>query len=207
MISGPTPPSAPLPANPSSPESRKTGSKPQALHDQEAENQMIMIKRTYNFAGKVHTEQKLVPRDSAEARLYLLSVPGANAPPADASTSTLLEGSKPLRPRPKARRSIFEPVTDYTTNPLNRRTDLYFGEAAIARLNLDKRADKARKLNTVEKSKMDWAGFVDKEGIREELEGADKAKKGMLGQAEFLARVEEKREEEARRARLKTLNG
>ena len=29
---------------------------------------MVRIKRKYNFAGKVHTEEKLVPRDSAEAK-------------------------------------------------------------------------------------------------------------------------------------------
>lgn len=68
------------------------------------------------------------------------------------------------------------------------------------------RVDKGRKLNTVEKSKMDWAGFVDKSGIREELEVAEKAKGSYMHQKEFLERVEGKREEEARRARLKGLS-
>ena len=63
----------------------------------------------------------------------------------------------------------------------------------------------AKKLNTVEKSKMDWAGFVDKEGIKDELETAGKAKGAYLDQREFLARVEGKREEDARRARMKAL--
>ena len=45
------------------------------------ESNMIKIKRTYNFAGKVHTEEKLVARDSAEAKLYLASL-GDDAVPA-----------------------------------------------------------------------------------------------------------------------------
>src|SRR3954468_15938260 len=39
----------------------------------ETPDSMIMIQRTYNFAGKVYTEQKLVHRDSAEAKLYFAS--------------------------------------------------------------------------------------------------------------------------------------
>lgn len=59
----------------------------------------------------------------------------------------------------------------------------------------------AKKLNTVEKSAMDWAGFVDKEGIKDELDAAGKSKGAYRARQEFLARVEQKKEEEARRAR------
>jgi len=59
----------------------------------------------------------------------------------------------------------------------------------------------AKKLNTVEKSAMDWAGFVDKEGIADELDAAGKAKGAYKARQEFLARVEYKKDEEARRAR------
>lgn len=52
----------------------------------------------------------------------------------------------------------------------------------------------APKLNTIEKSKMDWAGYVDREGIKEELDGAGKAKEGYLGRMDFLGRVDEMRE-------------
>ena len=38
------------------------------------------------------------------------------------------------------------------------------------RLELREQQAKAKKLNVVEKSRMDWAGFVDKEGIKDELE-------------------------------------
>lgn len=35
---------------------------------------------------------------------------------------------------------------------------------------------KVKKLNIVEKSRMDWVGFVDKEGIKDELELVGKSK-------------------------------
>ena len=56
--------------------------------------------------------------------------------------------------------------------------------------------DKGPKLNTIEKSKMDWAGYVDQAGIKDELDGAEKAKEGYLGKMDFLGRVGAKREDE-----------
>lgn len=147
----------------------------------------VTIQRTYNFAGKVHTETKVVLRDSAEARLYLASNPSSTA----ATTSS----SPPRRPTKLARRSMFEPVIDLGPP----RPDLKLGVGMIRERLVAQQEEKGRKLNTVEKSKMDWAGFVDKEGIREELEVAEKGKGSYLQRKEFLERVEGKREE-ARRA-------
>ncbi|KAL5354530.1 swr complex subunit [Pseudogymnoascus australis] len=148
----------------------------------------VTIQRTYNFAGKVHTETKVVPRDSAEARLYLASNPTTAT---DAPTST----SPPRRPTKLARRSMFEPVIDLGPP----RSDLKLGVGMIRERLVAQQEEKGKKLNTVEKSKMDWAGFVDKEGIREELEVAEKGKGSYLHRKDFLERVEGKREE-ARRA-------
>lgn len=61
----------------------------------------------------------------------------------------------------------------------------------------------AKKLNTVEKSKLDWEGEVERRGMREELERAEKSGGSYLGRREFLERVEGKGEEGARVARLK----
>ncbi|CAI4211784.1 unnamed protein product [Parascedosporium putredinis] len=149
---------------------------------------MIRIKRKYNFAGKVHTEEKLVPRDSAEAKLYLASQGGDTLPEDDTSA-----GPSKRAPR-KAFRSAFEPVLE----PLQRRGDLNLGMAA----RLEARESGAKKLNTVEKSRMDWAGFVDKEGIKDDLELAGKSKGSYAERQDFLARSEARREEEARRARV-----
>ncbi|CAG8970723.1 hypothetical protein HYALB_00001505, partial [Hymenoscyphus albidus] len=147
---------------------------------------MILIKRSYHFAGKLHHEQKLVPKSSAEARLFLASQP------VDSPTPT--PTSPPKRAPKKARRSIFEPQVD-----LPIRTDLNLGvrkeEERVESMG------KEKKLNTVEKSAMDWAGFVDKEGIGEELDKAGKSRGAYRERQEFLARVEGKKEEEARRAR------
>jgi hypothetical protein len=145
---------------------------------------MIRIKRTYNFAGRVHTEEKLVPRDSAEAKLYLASQ-GQDVP---------AEGPEKRVTR-KAFRSAFEPQMEL----LPHRSDLNLGMAA--RIKAGKEAQ-AKKLNVVEKSRMDWAGYVDKEGIKDELELAGKSKDSYMAREDFLAKSEALREEDSRRARL-----
>ncbi|KAL8684141.1 MAG: hypothetical protein Q9224_006578, partial [Gallowayella concinna] len=112
----------------------------------------IAIKRTYVFAGETITEEKIVPKSSAEARLYLQS---QAAPPSPISPV----GGKPLR-RPKKRPSMFEP------NP----------EGIVK--GIAPTPSKGPKLNVVEKSKLDWASHVDKEGLKDELDVAEKAKDG-----------------------------
>ena len=161
-------------------EQKDTGDQP----PKDADTDMIQIKRTYNFAGKVHTEEKLVARDSAEAKLYLESE-GAKG----------LDASPPKRATRKAFRSAFEPITDSSA----KRTDLNLGLAA--RLMASKEAE-AKKLNTVEKSRMDWAGYVDKAGIKDELKLAGKSKHSYAARQDFLARSEAIRNEESRRARM-----
>ena len=50
---------------------------------------------------------------------------------------------------------------------------------------------------------MDWTGFVDKEGIADELDTHGKTKEAYLGRMQFLAGVEARREEERRNAKIK----
>lgn len=145
---------------------------------------MIRIKRTYNFAGQVHTEEKVVHRDSAEAKLYLASQ-GQNEPAEEPAK----------RVTRKAFRSAFEPLTD----PLPQRADLNLGMAARLKAGRDAQA---KKLTTVEKSRMDWAGYVDKEGIKDELELAGKSKDSYMAREDFLAKSEARREEDTRKARM-----
>jgi hypothetical protein len=154
-----------------------------------ASEDTVKIKRTYNFAGKVHTEEKVVARDSAEARLYLLSL--------DENADPSAKDQAPRKILRKAFRSVFEPIIDQSPQ----RADLQLGLAA----RLDARAaskGEAKKLNTVEKSRMDWAGYVDKEGIKDELKLAGKSKDSYAERQQFLARSEAKRDDEARRLRL-----
>lgn len=55
----------------------------------------------------------------------------------------------------------------------------------------------------MEKSKLDWEAEVERQGMREELEQAERSGKNYLGRREFLERVEGKGEEDARLQRLK----
>lgn len=167
---------------------------PSTLND--GPDSMIMIKRTYNFAGRVHTEQKLVARNSAEAKLFLAS----NPPPSTATVTepTTSPFTKPKRPLKKARRSVF----DTMVIDVPARTDLFFGERREAETKLvGGPGEKVKSFNTVEKSAMDWAGFVDKEGIADELDAAGKSKGAYRARQEFLARAELRVEEDSRRAR------
>ena len=60
---------------------------------------------------------------------------------------------------------------------------------------------RAVKLNVVDKSKLDWAELVDREGTRAELDKAARAKEGYHGRQEFLDRVEQNKEEELKKIR------
>lgn len=132
--------------------------------------EMILIKRTYEFAGETVAEEKQVPKSSAEARLYLAAVAAQQSP-----TPSTPNKKPPLR-RPKKRTSMFEPPP---------------GDSPLSTPGAK---GKGTKLNTIEKSKLDWAGYVDKEGIKDELEGAGKAKDGYLGRMDFLDKMSAKRE-------------
>lgn len=147
--------------------------------------EMISIKRTYVFAGETITEEKVVPKSSAEAHLHLQS---QSTPPKPTTTPS----GKPLR-RPLKRRSRFDPPPESETTKT---------AGSLPPSGLGSK-DKGRKLNTVEKSKMDWAGYVDKTGIKEELTVAEKAKDGYLGKMDFLGRVDAKRNDEILNSRKK----
>ncbi|KAL2220587.1 Swr1p complex component [Thermoascus aurantiacus ATCC 26904] len=186
-------------------EAEQQGQKPQqpVLPGEE----MIKIKRTYKFAGEVITEEKLVPKDSAEAKLYLSSneanvetVTTTNADDPEAK-----DKSTPKLRRPLRRISRFDPnPAGFIKRSWEKQPT---GDAAAANNNNNNTDTPAKgpKLNTVEKSRLDWAAYVDQEGLKEELEVHSKAKEGYLGRMDFLSRVEAKREEERRNARLKAM--
>lgn len=151
----------------------------------------ITIKRTYKFAGEIITEEKVVPKESAEAKLYLSSIEAKKA--AELSDKPELKNTN-LR-RPLRRYSRFDP------NPpeLIKKSWEKQGVLAAGAEQL-----KGPKLNTVTKSRLDWAAYVDQEGIKDELDVHSKAKEGYLNRMEFLDRVDAKREDEKRNARMRT---
>jgi hypothetical protein len=146
-----------------------------------ADEELITISRTYAFAGVKTAEVKRVPKSSAEAQLWL-SQQGSKG--AAASIPGIDPSQPPLR-RPLKRRSMFDDDPSM------------IGATAISK----KAEAKAGKLTTVEKSKLDWAGYVDKEGIADELGEQKKGKTGYLNRMDFLGRVENRKEEERRAAK------
>ncbi|KAL1650707.1 swr complex subunit [Diplodia intermedia] len=217
--------------------------------------EMIMIKRTYDFAGDRITEERQVPKSSAEAKLYLAQqqekqekqekqqasgrqTAESSATP-DLDGKDAVEGEEVQEPaRPGVRRPLHRP-SRFESNPTaevkglppekqltwarrrvlldpNAATSLHASAtpnatadaqaANVAAIAAKKGRDKAQKLNTVDKSRLDWAGYVDKEGIADELDEYGRAKEGYLGRMDFLSRVDERREEERRAAKaaLKT---
>jgi len=156
----------------------------------------VIIKRNYVFAGKTITDERTVLADSEEARLYFShkkEAPPIKGPakfPVSGRTAPQLENSasnptpRPLR-RPMKRRSILA-----ADGP----DDAILAAVATAAATA---AAKAPKLNTLEKSKLDWAAQVDRDGLSEELSEARKAKGTYLGRLDFLGRMDAKREEEA----------
>ncbi|KAL1613707.1 swr complex subunit [Diplodia seriata] len=219
---------------------------------EEIEEEMITIKRTYDFAGDRITEERQVPKSSAEAKLYLAQQQekqekqqASGRQTADSSATPdfdgkdAVEGEEVQEPAgPGARRPLHRP-SRFESNPTAevkglppekqltwaRRRVLLDPNAAtslptsatpnatadaqaanVAAIAAKKGRDKAQKLNTVDKSRLDWAGYVDKEGIADELDEYGRAKEGYLGRMDFLSRVDERREEERRAAKaaLKT---
>ena len=166
-------------------------------------DEMVKIRRTYKFAGDVTTEEKFVPKDSAEAKLFLTdgkdgatieTVAAEDVGDNSGNAKAILKLRRPLR-----RISRFDP------NP-----------AAFAKKNWEKQpviaagagaaeGVKGPKINTVEKSRLDWAAYVDQAGIKDELRVHSKAKEGYLSRMDFLDRVDAKREEERRTVRLRGL--
>ncbi|KAJ5581544.1 hypothetical protein N7535_000164 [Penicillium sp. DV-2018c] len=156
-------------------------------HDAHAE-QMTKIKRTYKFAGEWITEEKVVPKHSAEAKAFLSSGENVELTEEEAAAAkAALDRRRPLR-----KISRFDP------NPTGAIKKSWEKQVVA-----DDKDARGPKINTVEKSRLDWASYVDKAGIEDELRSHSKAKEGYIGRMDFLGRMEDKREQERRAARLK----
>ncbi|PYI07176.1 BCNT-domain-containing protein [Aspergillus sclerotiicarbonarius CBS 121057] len=168
-----------------------------AVSAQEPQNnteEMVKIKRTYKFAGEMITEEKLVPKDSAEAKLFLAGEQDAetvSAPDADHAKEAI-----------KLRRPLRQP-SRFDPNPTGVIKKSW--EKAPVTEAAGQENARGPKINTVEKSRLDWAAYVDQAGIKDELNVHSKAKEGFLGRMDFLDRVGANIEEERRNARLKGL--
>ncbi|KAF5866089.1 swr complex subunit [Aspergillus alliaceus] len=158
--------------------------------------EMVKIKRTYKFAGEKITEEKIVPKDSAEAKLYMANETDVETITAAQNVTDPKETLKKLR-RPLRKVSRFDPnPTGFIKKSWERQPTAESTGEENAR---------GPKINTVEKSRLDWAAYVDQTGIKDELRTHSKAKEGFLGRMDFLDRVGAKEEEERRNVRLKGL--
>lgn len=141
----------------------------------------IQIVTTYTFAGRLVRESKLVATDSAEARAYLNS------------TSGLMGGNDENNDHKSSVTVIRRVQGTDEERPLR---------IKLKRLSLiDKflTRDKKNKLTTLEKSRLDWASFVDKKRIKDDL--AHHNKGGYLEKQAFLDRVESKRDKHYQHAK------
>ncbi len=161
----------------------------------------ITITRTYTFAGETHTEEKRVPKSSEEAQSYLASQ-AATAPQCD-TDKVLSAPSKPLLHRPLWRRSRFDPnpageikgfplSAQLTWRQRNQNLQLFgngrdntFAMPAVPAIA--KPAKAPEKLNTVDKSRMDWVQHVDQEGLADELDVYGKSKEAYGARQSFSA--------------------
>lgn len=158
------------------------------------EEEKILIERTYKFAGETIHEKKLVPKSSAVAKEYLNSLKFDANKISDnkddhiskndekiengngiADNDTSNSGHPPLR-RPLKRPPILEDIISGSLKP---------------------------KLSTLEKSKLDWVQYVDKEGISDELQYNNRD--GYLAKQDFLSRVESNKDAKYKELRQKQL--
>jgi len=173
-------------------------------------DQLIRIKRRIAFAGEITEVEEEVLKSSAAARAYLAEHPEAD--PENAKSRATAEAQQAASEgnlhRPLRRPSIFEPnptaaVRGVSSEKLRPRApgrlDVIMAERRLA----EEKKKKAERMSTVQKSAMDWKGFVADQGIGEELDVYGKSKSGFMAREQFLDRVAGANEEARRAARLK----
>lgn len=166
------------------------------------EDELITIKRRIEYAGEVTEVEERVPRSSKEAQRYLAEHPEAD--PKQKSQTPDAELQRPLR-----RPSMFEPnptglVKGVAPERLRPRAPSRLDVLMAEKRAAEERQKKAEKMTTVQKSAIDWRGFVEgQKGLREELDEYGKSKRGYLAREDFLGRVEFARDVQAKAARLK----
>ncbi|QDS77603.1 hypothetical protein FKW77_001969 [Venturia effusa] len=203
------------------------GRPPEPLESKPVQNEedYITIHRTTKFAGQVTTEERQVLKTSQEARVYLAEQEAnkkqqqkereAELAHADGKVETDSPAHPPLR-RPLFRKSRFEPNPTGEVKALPPHLQLRWPRDKLPtrmvpghdeNVSLNPRAlpplTPAAKLNTVQKSKYDWAGYVDKAGIAEELDQYGKSKQSYAERTGFLNRLEGRKEEERLAAKRK----
>lgn len=141
----------------------------------------IKIESSYAFAGKIITETKLVDANSAEAKAYLNSTSTITA-----SKETHVRSFIPVMRKVPG---IEEPVELF----------IKLKRPSLVDKFLAVQGSKKQKLSTLEKSRLDWASFVDHRKIGDDLKIGNRG--GFLDKQDFLGRVQYKRDEKYQEAK------
>ena len=176
---------------------------------------LVTVEKVYTFAGQRTTEEKQIPRSSLEKHISdgWRTMEPVTQLSSDATGNLETTASAPNIRRPLRRPSRFDANPSGFVRTLAPEYQLTWPRK-ITSAEVDQenvlppegqkapRVEKAHKLNVVDKSRLDWTGFVHKEGIAEELDVHGKAKEAYLGRMQFLAGVEAKQEEERKRLKM-----
>lgn len=138
------------------------------------EPEKIKIESSYAFAGRLITETKLVDANSEEAKAYMNSTASITA-----------------KENAGVKRSFVTVVRKVDGE--DRELQIKLKRPSLIDKVLAAYGSKKQKLSTLEKSRLDWASFVDKRKIGDELKIHNKA--GYLDKQDFLGRIQNKRDE------------
>ena len=162
-------------------EAFKTQTDPSVPHNEAAAEETVLVKRTYRFAGEEVTEEKRLPASHPDAIAFLASKKTAHEPPAADTATPTAAPSNAVRP---------------SVGPRKKKSSLAAMSAAAT--------GKPGKINTLEKSAMDWKKFKEQtadERERDEMEAQTKgggsglgSMKGYLERRGFLDRVQDRLE-------------
>lgn len=207
MMSAPLRPVQPAPVQEAS--SQEAAPAVTQTNEAPVEEELLTVTKTFVFAGQNTTEEKHVPRSQLEKYTADGWKPTTAVKSSEAPDATPKNAESQIR-RPLKRPSRFDPNPTGYVRALAPEHQLTWPRKNIAPVapppetNIDglKKPEKATKLNVVDKSRMDWTGFVDKEGIAEELQEHGKSKDNYMSRRDFLAGVEARREEEGRKGRV-----
>ncbi|PSK35268.1 hypothetical protein C7M61_004726 [Candidozyma pseudohaemuli] len=145
------------------------------------ETRMVRIETSYTFAGKLVKELKMVQADSAEAKAYLNSASGIT-----------------IGGEGEGQKKLFVTVVR-TIKGTDEQVPLMIKLKRPSLIDKFLKGDKKNKLTTLEKSRLDWASYVDEEKIQDDLALHNKA--GYLDKQDFLGRMDAKRDVQYQRAK------
>lgn len=147
------------------------------------EPQKVRIESSYTFAGRLITETKLVDANSAEAQAYLNSTSKLTAEAKDASKT----------------RSYVAVVREIKGTGETAELRIKLKRPSLVDKFLTAYGGKRQKLSTLEKSRLDWASFVDSKKLKDDLTTHNKG--GYLEKQAFLGRMDAKRDEQYQHAK------